>query len=56
MREYAYPAVIASRKQMSGDGPMHKPFLGRAMLAGMRTAMRVVDHTPPLSAGWPRRC
>ena len=48
MREYAYPAVIASRKQISGDDPIHRPVIGRALLAGMRTAMRVVDRTPPL--------
>jgi 2-polyprenyl-6-methoxyphenol hydroxylase-like FAD-dependent oxidoreductase len=48
MREYGFDAVLKSREQMDGNGPMHKPVIGRAMLAGMRTSMRVVNVVPPL--------
>ncbi|MGY0235681.1 FAD-dependent oxidoreductase [Longispora urticae] len=48
MREYGYEAVAASKKQMSGADPIHRPVLGRAVLAGMRTGMRLVNHVPAL--------
>jgi 2-polyprenyl-6-methoxyphenol hydroxylase-like FAD-dependent oxidoreductase len=48
MREYGFDAVLKSREQMDGDGLIHKPFVGRAVLAGMRAGMRVVNHLPPL--------
>lgn len=48
MREYGFEAVLKSREQMNGDDLIHKPVVGRAMLAGMRTGMRVVNHLPPL--------
>jgi 2-polyprenyl-6-methoxyphenol hydroxylase-like FAD-dependent oxidoreductase len=48
MREYGYAAVLDSRKQLDGDAPLHKPVVGRAVLAGMRTGMRVVNHVPAL--------
>jgi 2-polyprenyl-6-methoxyphenol hydroxylase-like FAD-dependent oxidoreductase len=48
MRDYGFDAVIESRKQMDGDGLIHRPVVGRAVLAGMRTSMRVVNHLPPL--------
>lgn len=48
MIEYGFDAVIKSRAQMDGNGAIHKPVIGRAVLAGMRTSMRVVNHTPPL--------
>lgn len=48
MIKYGFDAVLASRKQQSGDNPMHKPVVGRLVLAGMRTAMRVVNHVPAM--------
>lgn len=48
MREYGFDAVLKSREQMDGNGAIHKPIIGRAVLAGMRTSMRVVNAVPPL--------
>lgn len=48
MRDYGFDAVIESRKQMDGDGLIHRPVVGRAVLAGMRTGMRVINHLPPV--------
>jgi 2-polyprenyl-6-methoxyphenol hydroxylase-like FAD-dependent oxidoreductase len=48
MVEYGFDAVLKSRKQISGDDPIHKPVVGRIVLALTRTALRVVNHTPPL--------
>lgn len=48
MIEYGFDAVIKSRAQMSADDPIHKPVVGRMVLAGMRTAMRAVNHLPPV--------
>jgi len=48
MIEYGFDAVIKSRQQMSADDPIHKPVIGRVVLAGMRTAMRTVNHLSPL--------
>jgi hypothetical protein len=48
MIEYGFDAVLKSRTQMSGSDPMHKPVVGRIVLAGMRTAMRTVNHLPPV--------
>lgn len=48
MRAYGFDAVLKSREQMDGNGAIHKPVIGRAVLAGMRTGMRLVNHTPPL--------
>ncbi|MGH3501937.1 MAG: FAD-dependent oxidoreductase [Nocardioidaceae bacterium] len=48
MRAYANDAIKASLAQMSGNGPLHKPVIGRLALAAMRTAMRTVNHVPPL--------
>jgi hypothetical protein len=48
MIEYGFDAVIKSKAQMSASDPMHKPVLGRVVLAGMRTAMRTVNHLPPV--------
>ncbi|WP_026361201.1 FAD-dependent oxidoreductase [Amycolatopsis nigrescens] len=45
---YGFDAVRKSLAQMSGDDPIHKPVIGRAVLAGMRTGMRVVNRLPPL--------
>ncbi|MCA2229045.1 FAD-dependent oxidoreductase [Nonomuraea aurantiaca] len=48
MREYGFDAVRESRKQMSADGAVHRPIIGRLALAGMRTAMRTINHLPPV--------
>jgi len=40
--------VIKSRAQMTSTDPVHKPVVGRVALAGMRTAMRTVNHLPPV--------
>lgn len=48
MREYGYDAVEKSLEQIDGNSPMHKPVAGRIMLGGMRTAMRTINHIPPL--------
>lgn len=48
MVDYGFDAVLQSRKQMSGDSPMHKPVLGRLVLAGMRTGMRAINHIPAI--------
>jgi 2-polyprenyl-6-methoxyphenol hydroxylase-like FAD-dependent oxidoreductase len=48
MIEYGFDAVIKSRQQMSASDPVHKPVIGRVVLAGLRTAMRTVNHVPAL--------
>lgn len=49
MTSYAWDAVIKSRAQMDGRSIMHKGGVGGAFArAGMRTAMRVMDHLPPV--------
>jgi 2-polyprenyl-6-methoxyphenol hydroxylase-like FAD-dependent oxidoreductase len=48
MIEYGFDAVLKSRAQMSASDPVHKPVIGRVVLAGMRTAMRAVNHLPPV--------
>ncbi|MDX6264231.1 MAG: hypothetical protein QOH84_5919 [Kribbellaceae bacterium] len=48
MIEYGFDAVLKSRAQMSASDPVHKPVVGRVVLAGMRTAMRAVNHLPPV--------
>ncbi|MEU2789878.1 NAD(P)/FAD-dependent oxidoreductase [Streptomyces sp. NPDC007100] len=48
MIDYGFDAVRKSLAQMSGDDPIHKPVIGRAVLAAMRTGMRVVNHLPPV--------
>lgn len=48
MIDYGFDAVVESRKQMSGDDPVHKPVIGTLALAGMRTGMRIVNHIPPI--------
>jgi 2-polyprenyl-6-methoxyphenol hydroxylase-like FAD-dependent oxidoreductase len=48
MIKYGFAAVQDSLKQMSGSSPIHTPVLGRVVLAGLRTGMRVVNHLPPI--------
>jgi 2-polyprenyl-6-methoxyphenol hydroxylase-like FAD-dependent oxidoreductase len=48
MIKYGTEAVKESLKQMSGSNPMHTPVLGRIVLAGMRTGMRLANHLAPI--------
>ena len=48
MRDYAFAAVEKSLEQMDGRALVHKPVIGRGVLALTRTGMRVVNHLPPL--------
>lgn len=48
MIKYGTYAVKESLKQMSGSSPIHTPVLGRVVLAGMRTGMRLVNHLPAI--------
>ncbi|WP_112239179.1 FAD-dependent oxidoreductase [Kribbella monticola] len=48
MIEYGFDAVLKSREQMSANDPIHKPVIGRVVLAGMRTSMRLVNHLSPV--------
>jgi len=45
---YGFDAVKKSRKQMTASNPVHTPVVGRAVLAGMRTSMRIINHLPPI--------
>jgi 2-polyprenyl-6-methoxyphenol hydroxylase-like FAD-dependent oxidoreductase len=48
MINYGFDAVLKSREQMTDEDPIHKPVIGRIVLALMRTAMRVTNHVGPL--------
>lgn len=48
MIEYGFEAVLASREQMDGRGAIHRPVIGRIVLACFRTFLRVVNHVPAL--------
>jgi 2-polyprenyl-6-methoxyphenol hydroxylase-like FAD-dependent oxidoreductase len=48
MIEYGFDAVRKSLDQMDGNALIHKPAIGRVVLAGMRTGMRLVNHVPPI--------
>jgi hypothetical protein len=48
MIKYGFDAVLKSREQMTADDPIHKPVIGRLVLALLRTAMRVTNHARPL--------
>ena len=48
MIKYGFDAVLKSREQMTDEGPVHKPIVGRLVLGLMRTAMRVTNHVRPL--------
>lgn len=48
MIEYGFEAVLASREQMDGNGAIHKPVIGRIVLACMRTFLRVTNAVPAL--------
>ncbi|WP_112275459.1 FAD-dependent oxidoreductase [Lentzea terrae] len=48
MIEYGFAAVQSSREQMDGNGAIHKPVIGRVVLAFLRTFLRVTNALPPL--------
>jgi 2-polyprenyl-6-methoxyphenol hydroxylase-like FAD-dependent oxidoreductase len=48
MIKYGFDAVLKSREQMTDEDPIHKPVIGRIVLALIRTAMRVTNHVRPL--------
>ncbi|AIY42252.1 Salicylate hydroxylase [Collimonas arenae] len=48
MREYGFKAVLDSRKQMDANAPIHKPFIGAALMHAARADMRAVNALPPL--------
>jgi 2-polyprenyl-6-methoxyphenol hydroxylase-like FAD-dependent oxidoreductase len=48
MRQYGYEAVLKSREQMDGHAVIHKPVIGRLVLAGQRAMLRSVNAVPPL--------
>ena len=48
MITYGFDAVLRSRQQMTDEDPIHKPVIGRVVLALLRTAMRVTNHVSPL--------
>lgn len=45
MIDYGFDAVRKSLRR-AGAGPAYRPLIGRALLAGMRTSMRAVNHLP----------
>ncbi|HEX8870735.1 MAG TPA: NAD(P)/FAD-dependent oxidoreductase, partial [Lentzea sp.] len=48
MVKYGFEAVMASREQMDGNGAIHKPVIGRVVLAFLRTFLRVTNAVPAL--------
>lgn len=48
MVKYGFEAVRASREQMDGNGAIHKPVIGRIVLAFLRTFLRVTNAVPAL--------
>ena len=48
MREYGYEAVLKSRQQMDGNAAIHRPYVGRVLLALQRVMMRAINATPPI--------
>ncbi|AEW93757.1 MULTISPECIES: FAD-dependent oxidoreductase [Streptomycetaceae] len=55
MRDYAYPAVLASRERMTGDAIVHKPVVGALALVGQRTMLRAVNRFPALKRKFTER-
>jgi 2-polyprenyl-6-methoxyphenol hydroxylase-like FAD-dependent oxidoreductase len=51
---YGFDAVKKSRGQMTASNPVHTPIIGRALLAAMRTSMRIINHIPPVKNGMAR--
>ncbi|MEV4441745.1 FAD-dependent monooxygenase [Streptomyces sp. NPDC049577] len=46
MIRYGFDAVRASKKQTGGDQPIHKPYIGRVALAGMRASFFLASRVP----------
>jgi 2-polyprenyl-6-methoxyphenol hydroxylase-like FAD-dependent oxidoreductase len=47
MIEYGFDAVVKSRRSGGSTGP-DQPVIGRAMLGGLRSLMRLINHLPPV--------
>ncbi|GAA2150433.1 FAD-dependent monooxygenase [Kitasatospora kazusensis] len=48
MIRYGFEAVLASRKQTGGDQPIHRPYVGRLALAGLRASLFVASRVPSM--------
>lgn len=48
MIRYGFEAVEASRRQTGGDQPIHRPYVGRLALAGMRSYFFVASRVPSM--------
>ena len=48
MLRYSSEAVVASRKQMNANDPIHKPVAGGLQLVTMRAVMRLINAVPPV--------
>ncbi|MEU3465897.1 FAD-dependent monooxygenase [Streptomyces sp. NPDC006733] len=48
MVKYGFEAVIASKKQTGGDQPVHKPYIGRLVLASMRGYFWLAARVPSM--------
>jgi hypothetical protein len=48
MHKYSTEAVKESLAQMDSKALIHKPVVGRVILTGQRTMLRVVNHLPPV--------
>jgi 2-polyprenyl-6-methoxyphenol hydroxylase-like FAD-dependent oxidoreductase len=48
MLKYSRTAVLESRDRMNAQDVIHKPVIGRVVLAITRTVMRVVNHVPAI--------
>jgi 2-polyprenyl-6-methoxyphenol hydroxylase-like FAD-dependent oxidoreductase len=48
MIKYGFDAVLKSREQMDGRGLIHRPVIGRVVLASTRAGLRVVNAVPAL--------
>jgi hypothetical protein len=48
MHKYGTEAVKESLAQMNSKALIHKPVIGRVILAGQGTMLRVANHLPPV--------
>lgn len=46
MIRYGFDAVLASKRQTGGDQPIHRPYLGRLVLAGLRAQLALTARVP----------
>jgi 2-polyprenyl-6-methoxyphenol hydroxylase-like FAD-dependent oxidoreductase len=55
MHGYAWDLVARSRTQFGATLPLDTPVLGRALLATLRTGLRVANHLPAAKRRWQQR-